>query len=256
MTFCCLVISIVSSGCAVAMDRRGQAIAEIADSKQRGYMESVADLEMILISQSGETASRNLRIFSRENDGENDKTLMIFDAPRDLRGTGVLSWNHASGDDEQWIYLPTLKRVKQIGARNKSGPFMGSEFAYEDIVTSFWQKFTYQLIREEVLAGTPCFVIERKPKDKYSGYTRQLIWIDGKDYMIRKIEYFDRKNSLLKTYVATGFSKMDGKHWRSSDMHMTNHQTGKQTKLHWKNYRFGAGISKEDFTMNSLMRVR
>lgn len=235
---------------------RGQDIAIRADAQLHGYGDTRMALDMLLVSPSGQTASRVLRMQSLEDGTSGDRTLMVFDTPRDLAGTALLSWNHPDGDDEQWLYLPAVKRVKQIGSRNKSGPFMGSEFAFEDIVTPFWQKYTYKFLREETRDGLPCFVIERFPRDTYSGYTRQIMWVDKQDYLIRRIEYVDRKEKLLKTYTATGFRKYENKHWRAGEMLMVNHQTGKQTRLRISEYRFNTGLKPEDFTQNALMRVK
>lgn len=251
-----LLTALLFSFAAPALAERGQDIAIQADARLHGYGDVRMNLEMVLSSASGETATRALRVQSREAGNSGDQTLMVFDTPRDLAGTALLSWNHPDGDDEQWLYLPAVKRVKQIGARNKSGPFMASEFAFEDIVTPFWQKFTYRFIREENRDGLPCLVIERSPKDSNSGYTRQLVWIDSRDYLIRRIEYFDRKNALLKTYSASDFQLYGGKHWRPSEMLMVNQQTGKKTRLRWSAYRFGVGLAKDDFTQNALLRVK
>ncbi|MFZ5723480.1 MAG: outer membrane lipoprotein-sorting protein [Pseudomonadota bacterium] len=235
---------------------RGEAIARAADAQLHGYGDSRATLEMVLVSPAGETASRVLTVSSREAGSDGDRTLMVFRTPRDLAGTALLSWNHPQGDDEQWLYLPAVQRVKQIGARNKSGPFMASEFAYEDIVTPFWQKYRYRWLRDETLDGLPCAVVERVPLDPNSGYVRQLVWIDSKDSLIRRIDFFDRRDAPLKTYVARGFVQHAGKHWRPAEMHMTNLQTKKQTTLKWRDQVFGIGLQDSDFTRNALQRVK
>lgn len=234
---------------------RGQEIAMAADSRLHGYADMQGRLEMVLISPSGERASRTLRVQSRESTGGGEKTLMVFETPRDLAGTALLTWTQPQGNDDQWLYLPAIKRVKQIGARNKSGPFMGSEFAFEDIVTPYWQKYSYHFLREETRDGLPCLVVERIPKDAWSGYTRQIMWVDRNESLIRRIEYFDRKGSLLKTYSADKFRQY-GNQWRPSEMLMVNHQTGKQTRLLWSDYRFATGLKDEQFSQNSLQRVK
>lgn len=235
----------------------GQDIAQQADAVLRGYTDAKMTLEMVLVSPSGETASRVLRVQSKEMGAEEgDRTLMVFETPRDVAGTALLSYNHPQGEDEQWLYLPAVKRVKQIGARNKSGPFMGSEFAFEDIVTPFWQKYGYRYLRQEPCAELTCQVIERTPNDSESGYTRQLVWIDTQNHLTRQIEYYDRRNALLKTYSATGFSQHAGQHWRPAEMRMVNHQNNKQTRLLWRDFQFGTGQQDQDFTQNALMRTR
>lgn len=234
---------------------RGQDIAMAADSRLHGYADMQVRLEMMLVSPSGETASRVLRVQSRESAGGGEKTLMVFETPRDLSGTALLTWTQPQGEDDQWLYLPAVKRVKQIGARNKSGPFMGSEFAFEDIVTPYWQKFSYRFLREENRDGLPCLVVERTPRDTWSGYTRQIMWVDRDESLIRRIDYYDRKGSLLKTYTAGKFRQY-GNHWRPSEMLMVNHQTGKQTRLLWTEYRFASGLKDEQFSQNALQRVK
>jgi outer membrane lipoprotein-sorting protein len=239
-----------------AQAQTAEQVAIRADQQLRGYGDVKMQLEMTLISPSGETASRSLRVRSREDGAGTDQALMTFDTPRDLAGSGLLSYNQVAGDTQQWLYLPAVKRIKQIGALNKSGPFMGSEFAFEDIVTPFWQKFKYQSLAEHSLDGLPCFTLERIPNDSYSGYARQRVWIDKEQYLIRRIEYFDRKNAPLKTYNATDFQLYAGKHWRPGQMLMVNQQTGKQTRLQWRDYRFATGLQADDFTQNALLRVR
>lgn len=234
---------------------RGQEIAMAADNRLHGYTDMQVRLEMVLVSPTGETASRVLRVQSRESANGGEKTLMAFETPRDLAGTALLTWTQPQGNDEQWLYLPSIKRVKQIGARNKSGPFMGSDFAFEDIVTPYWQKFSYRFLREDMLDGVACLVVERTPRDTWSGYTRQIMWVSQQDSLIRRIDYFDRKNAPLKTYTATKFRQY-GTNWRPSEMLMVNQQTGKQTRLLWSDYRFGTGLKDEQFSQNALQRVK
>ena len=231
-------------------------IAMEADKRLHGYGDSIATLKMTLISPSNESAERTLRVKNLDVGKDGDRSLMIFDTPRDVSGTALLSHTRADSEDLQWLYLPAISRVKQISARNKSGPFMASEFAFEDIVTPYWQKFSYKLLREEKCEALTCFVLERKPTDTNSGYTKQLVWIDKQDYLQRRIEFFDRKDSLLKVYTATGFKKLQNAYWRPAQMLMVNQQTHKQTRLDWSDYQFKTGLNKDDFSENALKRAK
>ncbi len=233
---------------------QGRAIAQAADARLHGHGDMEAKLTMVLVSPRGETASRALRVKSREMGG-GERTLMIFDTPRDVAGTALLSQSQAQADDEQWLYLPALKRVKQIGARNKSGPFMASEFAFEDIATPYWQKYEHRYLRDEALDGLACQVLERRPLDANSGYSRQLVWIDRGQQLLRRIEFYDRAGRLLKTYTAHGFAQTQGQ-WRPAEMRMVNQLTGRQTRLLWADYRFGQGLAAEDFNQNALLRAK
>ncbi|MDH5776959.1 MAG: outer membrane lipoprotein-sorting protein, partial [Gammaproteobacteria bacterium] len=165
-------------------------------------------------------------------------------------------FTHSKKPDDQWLYLPALKRVKRISSANKSGPFMGSEFAYEDISSQEVDKYTYKYLRDEKLEGKDCFVIERKPTYEYSGYTRMVSWVDKNMYQARKVEFYDRKNSLIKTLSMSKFKQYKGKFWRALQMDMMNHQTKKSTTLEWKDYKFQSGLKSRDFDKNALKRLR
>lgn len=133
---------------------------------------------------------------------------------------------------------------------------MGSEFAYEDLASQEIEKYTYKYLRDEPLNGVDCFVIERYPAYEHSGYTRQLVWVNKDKYVAEKIEFYDRKNDLLKTLVNSGYQQYLGQYWRASEMIMENHQTGKSTILKWQNYQFKTGLEDKDFSRNSLKRAR
>jgi len=134
---------------------------------------------------------------------------------------------------------------------------MGSEFSYEDIASQEIEKYTYKWIRDEEYAEHLCFVSERYPVDaKNSGYKRQVVWMDKGEYRPWKIDYYDRKDSLLKTLTFKGYKQYSGKFWRADEMYMVNHQTGKSTTLTWSDYRFATGLHPHDFTKNSLKRAR
>ena len=133
---------------------------------------------------------------------------------------------------------------------------MGSEFAYEDLSSQEVEKYTYKYLRDEEYEGMDCFVVERYPEDKNSGYTRQVVWLDKPEYRPQKIEFYDRKNAKLKTLTYSGYQQYLDKYWRADGMFMENHQTGKSTRLIWNNYEFQTGLSDRDFNKNSLKRAR
>ncbi len=237
-------------------EEKGLAIAQEADRRDKGFGNYTNHVKMILKNKQGQESTREIRSKTLEVADDGDKSLTIFDNPRDVAGTALLSFTHREGPDDQWLYLPALKRVKRISSDNKSGPFMGSEFAYEDITSQEVDKYTYKFIRDDVLDGMDVFVFERYPKDEKSGYTRQIIWLDKQHYKERKIEYYDRKDSLLKTLTFSDYRQFEDKYWRALDMYMENHQTGKSTRLLQSNYEFNVDLTDRDFDKNSLKRVR
>jgi len=252
LALCLLPFSVLAE----TPEEKGLAIAQEADSRDSGFVDYTNDVKMILRNKQGQESVREIRSKTLEVDGDGDKSLTVFDEPRDVKGTALLSFTHKTGPDDQWLYLPALKRVKRIASDNKSGPFMGSEFAYEDITSQEVDKYTYKFLRDDTLDGMEVFVFERYPVDKKSGYTRQIIWLDKEHYKERKIEYYDRKNALLKTLTFTDYNQYLDTFWRAHTMYMENHQTGKSTTLKQDNYQFQTGLTDRDFDKNSLKRAR
>jgi len=237
-------------------EEQGLAIAVEADKRDEGFGDSTADMTMELRNKQGDSSTRYIRIKTLEIIGDGDKSMSIFDKPADVKGTAFLTFSHAIKPDEQWLYLPALKRVKRINSKNKSGPFMGSEFAYEDIASQEVEKYTYKYLRDETLNGIDSFVIERYPAYEHSGYTRTVAWINKAEYRPEKIVFYDRKNTLLKTLIYDGYQQYLDKYWRADQMHMENHQTGKSTTLAWKDYQFKTGLGDKNFNKNSLKRAK
>lgn len=237
-------------------EEKGLAIAVEADKRDTGFEDFTASMVMELRNKQGDASTRTIRLKTLEVTGDGDKSMSIFDKPADIKGTAFLTFSHAIKPDEQWLYLPALKRVKRINSKNKSGPFMGSEFAYEDLASQEIEKYSYKYIRDEQLNGVDCFVMERYPAYEHSGYTRQLAWVNKDKYVAEKIEFYDRKNDLLKTLINSGYQQYLGQYWRASEMTMENHQTGKSTILKWEDYTFKTGLEDKDFSRNSLKRAR
>ena len=235
---------------------KGLAIAEEFVNRDAGWKSSTASMKMILINQLGDTSKRDLTIKSFEVPDDGDKSLSIFNNPRDIKGTALLSFAHPLTPNEQWLYLPVLKRVKRIASANKSGPFMGSEFAFEDFTSFEVEKYEYEYLRDEACNKQHCFVNKRIPKYEYSGYSYVISWLDKEKYRVQKIEFYDRKKQLLKTLSFSDYQLYLGKHWRALRYEMINHQTGKSTHLVWSQYQLDAGLTEKDFHKNSLKRIR
>lgn len=252
--YCFALLVLVSTQLALAQtaEEKGLDIATEADKRDTGFIDSIATLTMELRNKQGDTGSRQLRVKTLEVQGDGDKGLSIFDEPVDVKGTAFLTFSHAREADEQWLFLPELKRVKRINSNNKSGPFMGSEFAYEDISSQEIEKYTYKYLRDEIINNIDCFVIEQVPGYAHSGYTRQLAWINKKEYRAERIVFYDRKNDLLKTLNYSDYQQYLNQYWRASTMHMENHQTGKSTVLTWSHFKFKNGYNDNDFNRSRL----
>jgi hypothetical protein len=187
---------------------------------------------------------------------EGDRSLTQFHEPRDIAGTGFLSWTQIEGEDSQWLYLPSLKRVKRIASANKSGAFVGSEFTYEDLLSDEVEKFDYRWLREEPCGTEQCFVIQRVPRYENSGYSKQFVWIDKAEFRPMQIEYYDHDQELEKTLFLEQYRQYLQKYWRPQTLRMVNHRTGKKTVLTFEPFDFRTGLTERDFDPAALSRMR
>ena len=234
---------------------RGLSIAREADRRDNGWRSSVVEVRMTLTNAHGQTSERQMRSAMLEVAGDGDRTLVVFDQPADVKGSAVLTYSHGAGPDDQWLYLPAVKRVKRIASSNKAGPFMGSEFAFEDLSSQEVEKYHYRFVAEDTLDGLAAFVVERAPVDPKSGYTRQRVWYDQLHYRPVRIDYYDRKDALLKTLTYERYQAYGGL-WRARVQVMVNHQTGKRTRAEFGEFRLDAGLTSSDFEVGRLGGVR
>ncbi len=251
-----LTVLVLSISGFLEADDRGLEIALAADSNFSGYGDSRANLKMLLQDRRGNITERVMKMRSLEIPEDGDKSLIVFDSPRDVRGVATLSHAHKTKPDEQWLYLPALKRVKRVASKNRSGPFLGSEFSLEDLSFQEVEKYSYRYLRDEVLDGQDCHVVERIPTDPYSGYTKQIVWFSKADLLSRQVHHYDRKSFHLKTQTFEDYQQYAGKFWRPKTISMVNHQNKKATILRFEQMEFGTGLSDRDFTQNSLKRAK
>lgn len=231
----------------------GAEVAKKSEAAISGYEDASADMRMTLINSSGQKSERHMKMIVLEKEGGN-KSLMEFISPADVKGTKFLNYQHIHKDDDQWLYLPALKRVKRIASKNKSGAFMGSEFSYEDLSSFDADKYTYEAEAKEVmLNGKKMYIIQQVPVSKNSGYTKELSWVDADTFLIQKVEYYDRKNELLKTAEFKDYKKISGV-WRIGKIIMTNHQNDKQTILVWENETIKNGLKEKNFHKRVLKK--
>jgi hypothetical protein len=240
----------------LSAEEKGLAIAQERKARDIGWGDSASSVTMTLRNSQGEESLREMRMQSLEISGDGDKGLTIFDRPKDVKGTAFLNFSHIDQSDDQWLYLPALKRVKRISSRNKSGPFMGSEFAYEDLSSFEIGKYTFKFLAEEQVNGVDCYKVEQIPTDKNSGYTRQVVWLDKEHFRGQKVDFYDRKKSLLKTLTFSDYKLYLDKYWRPMQMDMINHQTKKSTELNTASLAFKTGLKDSDFNKATLKRAR
>lgn len=247
-----IAFSILAVVNAQSPEERGLEIAKAAEQADIGFLSSVVNLKMTLKNKNGQTSERNMTTKTLELIEDGDKSLIVFDSPKDVKGTATMTFTHKIGADDQWLFLPSIQRVKRISSSNKSGPFVGSEFAYEDLSSQEVEKYSYKFLEE---SGS-LVIVEQDPVDPKSGYTRRIVTYNkDKGYRMEKVEFYDRKNSLLKTLIYSDYEVYKNKFWRASTFVMTNSQSNKETRLEFSNYNFDANLTDEDFTQVALKRA-
>lgn len=251
-----LTLFLTSSILAETPQREGYRIYEEMDRRDQGFGDVISRQEMVLRNKRGQESRRALRMMILEGQEDGDKMLIVFEKPMDIKGTALLTHGHIKRDDDQWLYLPALGRVKRISGASKAGSFMGSEFSFEDLGTQEIEDYSYLLLSKEEYQGEEMFLVERIPIDKKSGYSRQVTWIDQSEYRLHKVDFYDRKKALLKTLTVSGYKRYLDTYWRPDSFLMVNHQTGKSTQINVSDYNFQTGLKEKDFTKNSLKRIR
>ncbi|MDJ0645749.1 MAG: outer membrane lipoprotein-sorting protein [Flavobacteriaceae bacterium] len=247
-----IALFVTSFALAQTAEERGLQIAKAAEQADLGFGSSTVELKMTLKNKNGQTSERFLITKTLELTEDGDKSLIVFNSPKDVKGTATLTFTHKVGSDDQWLYLPSIARVKRISSNNKSGPFVGSEFAYEDLSSQEVEKYAYKFLKEE---GGLLYV-EQDPVDPKSGYMRRIVaYNKDKGYRIEKTEFYDRKNALLKTLTYSDYRLYKNKFWRASTFNMVNHQSKKETLLEFRDYNFDANLSDGDFTQVALKRA-
>lgn len=243
---------------ALADDGRGQAIAEAAYARNSGFGNLVASAVMELRTGSGQQAERALTIRSLDLPDGSSRGLTIVDAPRDVRGTALLTHTAADGSQDQWLYLPATSRTRRIAAENRSGAFMGSEFSYDDFSAQTPSRYHFRHLRDEALDGLDCHVLHREEIDGIPGH--QQVWLDQEHLRLQRVEFYDARGYLQRTLTAEDYRAYSGDgdrdYWRADVLHMENARSGATTTLRWSDIQLGVPLAERDFDVGSLGRGR
>ena len=246
----CIAV-LAGAALAQAPEQKGTDIAVEAHKANGGWGTERSSLTMLLVSAQGDQSTRKLAIDTQEGVNDGDKSRVTFEWPADVKGTRLLTWSHKDGNDDQWLYLPAIKRVKRISASDKSGSFMGSEVAYEDLGSQEPEKYRYKWLADTKEAGRDAWQLERVPVAKGTGYARHVVWLDKEYRLPIRIDYYDRKNELLKTSRYTKH-KQYGKGWKVDNIEVSNVQTKKKTVLDWTERQIGVKLDRAIFESSAL----
>ncbi len=185
-----------------ASNEKGLAIATEVDNRDKGWGDVTVEGEMVLKNKAGNESVRKFRstILEAADASEGDRSIITFSEPRDVRGTALLTHSKIEPDDDsQWIFLPAVKRVKRISSSNRTGKFVSSEFSYEDLGSEEVADNDHIWLEDTACehdAALTCAAVESRPKNKRSGYSRRVSFIDLDEYRVHRIDFYNRRGDL------------------------------------------------------------
>ena len=224
--------------------------------KNAGYHDMVSDVDMVMAGADDSETKRHFRIqvLERPSSDDGDRSLLSFDSPADVKGTALLSHAKTDGDDEQWLYLPSTKRVKRIALGNRGGAFLGSEFSYEDLTGADVRKYNWSATGTAACGSATCVTLEGSPKDASSSYSKRVVTVELDSLRVKKVDFFDRSGAPLKSLEYDAYTMVSGKYARATVWTMKNHKTNRKTVLRFSNMRMQTGLSASDLSPSKLDR--
>ncbi|NCQ11097.1 MAG: outer membrane lipoprotein-sorting protein [Bacteroidetes bacterium] len=213
-----------------------------------------SDLTMTLTNSANNERVREIKQFTKDL-GKVDKKIMFFQSPADVKNTSFMSWSYddEGKDDDQWIYLPALKKTKRISSDSKSDYFMGSDFTYDDLGDRKPNQDVHKIIRQEKLNDEQCYVIESSPIDKDYMYSKTITWIIKDKWIGLKKEFYDEDKELLKELTVEKYEDING-FLIITHSEMKNKQKDHKTIMELKNVQINSGIEDGKFTERIMTR--
>jgi outer membrane lipoprotein-sorting protein len=247
------VVFLLGAGGVFAQELSGYDIMKMVDERYTGETAQYK-LSMTLASGRGAPRIREVSYYFKDY-GDTDKILMVFQSPRDVAGTGYLSFSYddESKDDDMWLYLPAMRRVRRITGSGKNDDFMGTDFTYEDMGSRSLAKDTFTFQGEELIDNEPCRRVEALPKDRSDPYGRRVIWVRKDSNIIAAADYYDRQDKLLKTLRVSNIQRIDDI-WTALKMEMTNVQNKHSTVIEMSEIKFNLPLDDTLFAVTTLER--
>ena len=218
-----------------------------------------SQMKMILIDKNGHKRVRQLKTFTKDK-GEDTLKLMFFLSPADVKNTGFLTYDYddSSKDDDQWLYLPELKKVKRIASSDKSSSFMGSDFTYSDMTSRNVDDYTYKIMKEPVVRGHKTWQILVTPKSektvKETGYTKSIAFVRQDNFVIIQALNYIKSGKKLKYMMVTGLEKIDGI-WTTTKVQMVTKKGRKtlhKTVLEFSDIKYNQDLKESLFTTRTI----
>jgi len=245
-------ILIAATGALSAQSMTGRDIVEKSYNRPTGD-DQVSNLKMTLINSRGSERVREIKQFTRD-DGKVEKSIMFFLAPADVKNTSFMNFSYSDDKaDDQWIYLPALRKVKRISSDSKSDYFMGSDFTYDDLGDRKLDEDKHKFLRSEMLVGKDCYVVESVSKDPDYMYSKTITWINKKNFIGVKKEFYDEDGELLKILHIKKYENVSGFDIITHS-EMENVQRDHKTKMELSDVEVNIGVSDSKFSQRMMMR--
>lgn len=252
---------LIASNNLAAAEMTGREIMQKVKDQDSGNNAQM-DMSMILIDDDGDKRERHLRSFSRDDpeNPENSQSIMFFLGPADVKDTGFLTYDYDDGDkdDDQWLYLPALKKVKRIAAADKSGSFMGSDFTYADMSSPDLDDYNFELMKETTVGEHKVWQILSTPKTQdeidRTGYSKSVVFVRQDNYFVIRAVNWLEKGGRLKFMEVKKLEQIDGV-WTPLEMVMTT-KKGKKTEhasvIRWSDVKYNQPLNDELFSQRRL----
>ncbi|MFN8644749.1 MAG: outer membrane lipoprotein-sorting protein [Candidatus Binatia bacterium] len=215
-------------------------------------------MAVTVVDRRGEAIARDFEVLSKRGEGDAVRSLMFFHGPPQVAGIGFLQWNDPAGEDRQWLWLPALKRVRQISGRARTESFVGTDFSYEDLAIMMeavdWQedRAASTSMGEETVDGVACNVIDLRPTPAADvTYASVRVWLGRDDQLVRKFELRDGDGTLLKTLLLSDI-RTETRIPTAHRLEMRNEKTGSHTTVVVSELAYDTGIPDEEFTQRRL----
>lgn len=249
-----LTVALALAGLALSVSSQTLTGEQIIQKELATFYQAGKDFQakvaMRLVNPQGGQRERAMNMWRINGAGDDQRYLITFEAPADVRGMGFLVWKYAKKEDDRWLYFPALKAVKRVAADDKRSSFVGSDFTYEDISGRDLDEEQHALLRQESLGDRPAYAVESKPKAAAT-YAKRISWVDRERWLPLKEEYYDADGKLQRTFKAEKVEEIGG-HWTVTTRSMVNALTGHRTEVAFKSIRYDAGLSDELFNERTL----
>lgn len=236
----------------------GMEIMKEQEKRQKVETEYTEQIVILADADGSNKEKRLMRHYSKEMDDGTSRALMVFMAPADIAGTALLTWENKDRESDQWLYLPAQKKVQRVAKGSKKNYFMGTDFTYEDMEPEDIDNFQYTVLRSETIDSVDYWVVEAVPankkKRKESAYSKRLMWIDKQNYVTFRLEFYDRRDRLIKTQTGHAPENIEETVWRFKKGLMNNasmqHKTLVGTRLRKINEPIDDSVFTERFILS------